>query len=128
MNTEELKKKLLAAARANPPGDHVPLAFEKRILANLAAKPVADLAALWARALWRAAVPCVAVTVLLPLERRVRNRKPVRTLGKGLAGIAPQVRERQQADGFIAQCEAAPDTRGVGDRVQSPLARAVHVQ
>jgi hypothetical protein len=65
MNTEELRKKLLAAARANPPGDHVPLAFEKRILANLAAKPVADLAALWARALWRAAVPCVAVTVLL---------------------------------------------------------------
>ena len=65
MNTEELRKKLLAAARANPPGDHVPLAFEKRILANLAAKPAADFAALWARALWRAAVPCVAVTVLL---------------------------------------------------------------
>jgi hypothetical protein len=65
MNTEELRKKLLAAARANPPGDHVPLAFEKRILAHLAAKPAADIAALWARALWRAAVPCVAVTVLL---------------------------------------------------------------
>jgi hypothetical protein len=65
MNTEELRKKLLAAARANPPGDHVPLAFEKRVLANLAARPAADIAALWARALWRAAVPCVAVTVLL---------------------------------------------------------------
>jgi hypothetical protein len=26
---------------------------------------VGDLATLWARALWRAAVPCVAVTVLL---------------------------------------------------------------
>lgn len=65
MNTEELRKKLLAAARANPPGDHVPLAFEKRILANLAAKPAADIASLWARALWRAAVPCVAITVLL---------------------------------------------------------------
>ena len=65
MNTEELRKKLLAAARANPPGDRVPLAFEKRILANLAAKPAADIAALWARALLRAAVPCVAVTVLL---------------------------------------------------------------
>jgi hypothetical protein len=65
MNTEELRKKLLAAARANPPGDHVPLAFEKRVLANLASKPAVDLAALWARALWRAAVPCVAVTVLL---------------------------------------------------------------
>ena len=65
MNTEELRKKLLAAARANPPSDHVPLAFEKRVLANLAAKPAADIAALWARALWRAAIPCVAVTVLL---------------------------------------------------------------
>lgn len=65
MNTEELRKKLLAAARANPPSDHVPLAFEKRVLANLAAKPTVDLAALWARALWRAAVPCVAITVLL---------------------------------------------------------------
>jgi hypothetical protein len=65
MNTEELRKKLLAAARANPPSNHVPLAFEKRVIANLAAKPAADIVALWARALWRAAVPCVAVTVLL---------------------------------------------------------------
>ena len=64
MNVEELRKKLLAAARANPPGDHVPLAFEKRVLAQLAFKPPVDLAALWARALWQAAVPCVAVTVL----------------------------------------------------------------
>jgi hypothetical protein len=65
MNTEELRKKLLAAARANTPREHVPLAFEKRILANLAAKPAVDHAALWARALWRAAIPCVAVTMLL---------------------------------------------------------------
>lgn len=65
MNTEELSKKLLAAARANPPSDHVPLAFEKRILAHLTAKPVANVAAFWARALWRATIPCVAVTVLL---------------------------------------------------------------
>ena len=65
MNTEELRKKLLAAARANPPSDHVPLAFEKRILAHLTTKPVVDIAAFWSRALWRAAIPCVAVTVLL---------------------------------------------------------------
>ncbi len=56
---------MLAAARANPPSEHVPLAFERRILAHLTAKPAVDLAALWARALWRAAIPCVAVTVLL---------------------------------------------------------------
>ena len=65
MNTEELRKKLLAAARANSPGEHVPLAFEKRVLAHLTAKPALNITALWARALWRAAVPCVAVTVLL---------------------------------------------------------------
>lgn len=65
MKTEELRKKLLAAARANPPSDHVPLAFEKRVLAHLTAKPISDLASLWARALWRAAVPCVAITMLL---------------------------------------------------------------
>ena len=65
MNTEELRKKLLAAARAIPPGDHVPLAFEKRILAHLASKPAADICSLWARALWRATIPCLAVTVLL---------------------------------------------------------------
>lgn len=65
MNTEDLRKKLLAAARANPPSDHVPLAFEKRVLTHLSSKPAADIATLWARALWRAAIPCVAVTVLL---------------------------------------------------------------
>ena len=65
MNLDELQKKLLAAAKANPPAERVPLAFEKRILANLKVRPVAELSALWARALWRAVVPCVAVTVVL---------------------------------------------------------------
>jgi hypothetical protein len=65
MNLAELERKLIAAARANPPGDQVPYAFEKRILAYLAARPVADGWELWARALWRAAALCVAITVLL---------------------------------------------------------------
>lgn len=65
MKLDELQKKLLAAAKANPPADRVPLAFEKRVLANLKASPATDLSALWARALWRAVVPCVAVTVVL---------------------------------------------------------------
>jgi hypothetical protein len=65
MNLESLQQKLLAAARAHPPTDRVPYAFEKRIRAQLAALPPANLAALWSRALWRAAVPCVAVTLLL---------------------------------------------------------------
>ena len=65
MNLESLRQKLLAAAKANPPGDRVPYAFEQRILARLKEKPAPDPAALWARALWRAAAPCVAITLLL---------------------------------------------------------------
>jgi hypothetical protein len=65
MNLEQLQNKLLAAARTNPPGDRVPYAFGKRIMARLKETPALDLSALWARALWRAAAPCVALTVLL---------------------------------------------------------------
>ena len=65
MNLAELQRKLIAAAQANPPSDRVPYAFEKRIMARLAARPVVDDWALWARALWRAAAPCVAIMLLL---------------------------------------------------------------
>ena len=65
MNIAELQKKLLAAARANPPGDRVPYAFEKRVVALLAARTAADPLALWVRGLWRAAVSCVAIALLL---------------------------------------------------------------
>jgi hypothetical protein len=65
MNMAELQKILLAAARANPPSDNVPYAFEERIMAQLAAKPAFDILATWNRTLWRAAAPCVAVTLLL---------------------------------------------------------------
>ena len=65
MNLDQLQKKLLAAAKVNPPADRVPFAFEKRILANLATPSVADVSALWARALWRAVIPCVAITAVL---------------------------------------------------------------
>lgn len=65
MNLENLRHKLLAAARNHPPEDRVPYAFEKRVMAYLAARPAMDIGALWARALWRAAAPCVAVSLLL---------------------------------------------------------------
>jgi len=65
MKLDKLQQKLLAAARSNPPSERVPLAFEKRIMARLAALPVLDGWALWGRALWRAAAPCVAVMLLL---------------------------------------------------------------
>ena len=65
MNLAKLEQKLVAVARANPPSDQVPYAFEKRIMARLAAGPALDDWALWARALWRAATPCVAIMLLL---------------------------------------------------------------
>lgn len=65
MKSEELQRKLLSAARAHPPGEEVPYAFEKRITALLRAHPAPDSVTLWARALWRAVVPCVAVALLL---------------------------------------------------------------
>ena len=64
MNLIELQRKLIAVARANPPSDRVPLAFEKRILALISARPALDRWAAWARALWYAAAPCVAIMLL----------------------------------------------------------------
>ena len=65
MNLDKLREKLIAAARANPPGDQVPYAFEKRILARLREQPATDPWTLWARGLWRAVVPCAALMVVL---------------------------------------------------------------
>ena len=65
MNLDQLQKKLLAAARANPPADQVPYAFEKRISALLKSRPMEDPLSLWARALWRAAAPCAAIMLVL---------------------------------------------------------------
>ena len=64
MKLVELEKKLMAVARANPPSDHVPPTFEKRIMALISACPVQDIWAVWAKALWFAAAPCVAVMLL----------------------------------------------------------------
>jgi hypothetical protein len=65
MNLDQLERKLIATAQANPPNDRVPYAFEKRIMARIAARPAVDGWALWARALWRAAAPCVAIMLAL---------------------------------------------------------------
>ncbi|MBI3853424.1 MAG: hypothetical protein HY298_24520 [Verrucomicrobia bacterium] len=65
MNVVELERKLIAAARATPPNDRVPYAFEKRIMAHLDARPVLDGWTLWGKALWRATAPCVAIMLAL---------------------------------------------------------------
>ena len=65
MKPGQLERKLIAAAKAHPPSDAVPYAFEQRIMARLRQMPVPDAWADWAGALWRAAAPCVAVAILL---------------------------------------------------------------
>lgn len=64
MKLENLQNKLMAAARANPPSDAVPYAFEKRIMARLINGQRVDLLGDWSAALWRAAVTCLAITLL----------------------------------------------------------------
>ena len=64
MNPGELHQKLIAAARLQAVDDRVPYAFEKRIMAQLAASAGADQWLLWTRGLWRAAGACVAVAVI----------------------------------------------------------------
>jgi hypothetical protein len=65
MNLVELQRKLIAAARANAPGDQVPYTFEKRVTALLVSRAAPDSMEFWVRGLWRAAVSCVAITLLL---------------------------------------------------------------
>ena len=65
MNLDDLQIKLIAAARAHPPNDAVPLGFERRVLGALKQIAPADYLTGWAHALWRAAAPCVGVALLL---------------------------------------------------------------
>jgi hypothetical protein len=65
MNLAELQNKLTAAARRQPADERVPYAFEKRVLALIAARQVADRWAGWSGGLWRAAISCVALAVVL---------------------------------------------------------------
>ena len=81
MNLAELQKKLIAAARTNVPGDQVPYAFEKRITALLASRVAPDNLTLWVHGLWRAAVSCVAIALLLGAwaSPHCRRRRPATT-------------------------------------------------
>lgn len=65
MDLEQIERALIAAARKDAPSQAVPYAFEKRVMARLRAGLAEDPWAFWSRALWRAAAPCVALTMLL---------------------------------------------------------------
>jgi hypothetical protein len=62
---KDIYERLIRAARKLPENEQAPYAFEKRIMAQLRdIKPV-DNVAMWALGLWKAAVPCVAVMLLI---------------------------------------------------------------
>lgn len=64
MNLPELKKKLIAAARAATPDDAVPYAFEKRVTALIKSRVASHNLDAWVHGLWRAALSCVAIAAL----------------------------------------------------------------
>jgi hypothetical protein len=65
MNLDDLQRKLIKVAQANPPTDRVPYGFERRIMARLKDHPAVDQWAFWAQALWRATAPCIGVVLLI---------------------------------------------------------------
>ena len=65
MNNQDLHSNLINAAKKLPEDDRVPYSFEKRIMAHLQSAPQPDSMALWARGLWQASVPCLALMVAI---------------------------------------------------------------
>ena len=65
MNLVELQQKLIASARSHPPGDTVPLGFERRVLARLRAEHPLDFWTALAATLWRLALPGLAAALVL---------------------------------------------------------------
>jgi hypothetical protein len=65
MNVDDLQKQLFAAAKTIKPSQDVPFGFEHRVIARIKSMAAPDNYAAWARALWRAAGPCVAVALIL---------------------------------------------------------------
>ena len=76
MNVNELRAKLIAAARKHPPGEQVPYAFEQRIMSHLSSRPAPNVWALWCRPLWQAALSCIAITALCGLWAYSTRPKP----------------------------------------------------
>jgi hypothetical protein len=90
MNLARLHTKLIAAARANPPGDQVPYAFEKRVLANVRGTEVEDSWALWGRGLWRSAVACLVVAIGLSVWSLQSNPEIDTDLESAMVSAADQ--------------------------------------
>lgn len=65
MDIERLQAKLIYAARVKQPEEAVPFAFERRIMARLSELASQDSTCLWERLLWKAAMVCAALSILL---------------------------------------------------------------
>ena len=67
MNIDLLRRKLTLAARSWTEDDSVPYAFEQRILASVreGRRLPPHTGVEWAAGLWRAAISCVALAVIL---------------------------------------------------------------
>ncbi|MSU40438.1 MAG: hypothetical protein EXS22_03340 [Pedosphaera sp.] len=65
MKLDNIIEKMLAAAREDRPSDHVPYAFEKRIMARIAEQSATDFWTVWSRALWQSVAPSAAVAVVV---------------------------------------------------------------
>ena len=76
MNLEQLRKKLIVAARKHPPSQKVPYAFEKRILSRISERPIPDIWTRWCRPLWQAALSCVAITAICGIWAYGHSPKP----------------------------------------------------
>ena len=67
MKIDHLQATLLQTARHDAPSERVPYAFEKRIMARLAAGPRHDVLTEWTAAFWRAALSSLAVAFVVSL-------------------------------------------------------------
>lgn len=63
MKAKKLQQQFLEAARKLPDNDHVPYAFEKRIMAQLSSASQPDAMSIWARGLWQATIPCLTLMI-----------------------------------------------------------------
>jgi anti-sigma-K factor RskA len=80
MNLVKLQQKLIAAAREQQrtlvPDERVPLAFEKRITALIAARALANRWTVWSEGLWRSAISCAAIAMICGVWFMVNREAP----------------------------------------------------
>jgi hypothetical protein len=89
MKIEELEKKFRMAARAIPPSDQVPYAFEKRIMSRLVKDCATDFWSVWGQLLWKAATPFLAIMLFMSLWSafELENKRDSETLAIDLERV-----------------------------------------